>query len=78
MPPYRLTEPRDRRFITVSIGRHGTPTFDMTVDAWLKAACEDAERRGLAELKPLLEGLARAMAALRDADRIIDRGRLEP
>jgi hypothetical protein len=50
----------------------------MTVDAWLKAACEDAERRGLAELKPLLEGLGRAMAALRDADRIIDRGRLEP
>jgi hypothetical protein len=50
----------------------------MTVEAWLKSACEGAERRGLAELKPLLEGLARAMAALREADRIIDRDRLEP
>jgi hypothetical protein len=50
----------------------------MTVDAWLKTACDEAERRGLPDLKPLLEGLARAMAALRDADRIIDRGSLEP
>jgi hypothetical protein len=50
----------------------------MTVEAWLKTACEDADRRGLPELKPLLEGLARAMAALREADRIIDRDRLEP
>jgi hypothetical protein len=49
----------------------------MTVHAWLKTACEEAERRGLPELKPLLEGLARAMAALREADHIIDRGRLE-
>lgn len=49
----------------------------MTIDAWLKAACDDAERRGLAELKPLLETLARATAALRDADRLIDRARLE-
>jgi hypothetical protein len=40
----------------------------MTVDAWLKAATEDAERRGLPELKPLLEGLAQAMRALRAAD----------
>ncbi len=50
----------------------------MTIEDWLKAACEDAERRGLPELKPLLEGLARSTAALRDADRIIDRTRLEP
>jgi len=50
----------------------------MTIDAWLKAACDDAERRGLAELKPLLEALARATAALRDADRLIDRTRVEP
>ena len=50
----------------------------MTIDAWLKAACDDAERRGLAELKPLFETLARATAALRDADRLIDRARLEP
>jgi len=48
----------------------------MTIEAWLKAACEDAERRGLAELKPLLETLARSAAALRDADRLIDRARL--
>ena len=46
----------------------------MSVDDWLKAACDDAERRGLPELKPLLESLARATLALRDADRLIDRG----
>ncbi|HEX6972776.1 MAG TPA: hypothetical protein VF147_00160 [Vicinamibacterales bacterium] len=40
----------------------------MTVDAWLKAAIDDAERRGLAELKPLLETLARSTRALREAD----------
>jgi hypothetical protein len=39
----------------------------MTVDAWLKSAIEDAERRGLPELKPLLEGIAQAMRALRAA-----------
>ena len=49
-------------------------TQTMTVDDWLKAACEDAERRGLPELKPFLESLARSMAALREADRLIDRG----
>ena len=36
---------------------------------WLKAAIEDAERRGLPDLKPLLEALGRSTAALRDADR---------
>jgi hypothetical protein len=46
----------------------------MTIDTWLKAACEDAERRGLPELKPLLETLARSTAALREADRLIGRG----
>jgi hypothetical protein len=39
-----------------------------TLDAWLAAACADAERRGLPELKPLLESLARSTAALRAAD----------
>ena len=39
----------------------------MTIDAWLKSAIEDAERRGLPELKPLLEGVAQAMRALRSA-----------
>jgi hypothetical protein len=40
----------------------------MTIDAWLSAAIADAERRGLPELKPILEALARATAALRAAD----------
>jgi hypothetical protein len=38
------------------------------VDAWLAAACADAEQRGLPELKPLLESLARSTVALRAAD----------
>jgi hypothetical protein len=46
----------------------------MTIENWLKAALEDADRRGVPELKPLLENLARSTAALRDADRLIDRG----
>jgi len=50
----------------------------MNVDDWLKAACEDAERRGLPELKPLLETLARSLAALREADRLLDRGYGKP
>ncbi len=39
----------------------------MTVESWLQAAVADAERRGLPELKPLLEELARATARLRAA-----------
>jgi len=42
------------------------------IQAWLAAACADAERRGLPELKPLLESLARSTAALRAADAEID------
>jgi len=38
------------------------------VEAWLRAAVEDAERRGLPELKPLLEGMAQSTIALRAAD----------
>jgi hypothetical protein len=38
------------------------------IDAWLASAVADAERRGLPELKPLLEGLAQSLAALRAAD----------
>jgi hypothetical protein len=37
----------------------------MTIEDWLKAAVADAERRGLPELKPLLEGLAQATKLLR-------------
>jgi hypothetical protein len=40
----------------------------MTIESWLQAAIADAEKRGLPELKPLLEGLARSTRALRDAD----------
>lgn len=40
----------------------------MTVDAWLTAAIADANRRGLAGLAPLLETLARSLAALRAAE----------
>jgi hypothetical protein len=38
------------------------------VERWLAHACADAESRGLSALVPLLQGLARATAALRDAD----------
>lgn len=37
----------------------------MTVEAWLRIALADAEQRGLPQLKPLLETLARATATLR-------------
>jgi hypothetical protein len=40
----------------------------MTIDAWLQAAIADAEKRGIPELKPLLEALARSTRALRAAD----------
>jgi hypothetical protein len=45
----------------------GSPITE-SVDCWLAAALADAERRGLAELKPLLEALAQATRALRAAD----------
>jgi hypothetical protein len=40
----------------------------MTVETWLEIATEDAERRGLAQIKPLLEGVAKAMRELREAN----------
>jgi hypothetical protein len=40
----------------------------MTIESWLQAAIADAEKRGLPELKPILEGLARSTRALRAAD----------
>ena len=39
----------------------------MTIDAWLDGAVGDAVRRGLPQLAPLLETLARATTALREA-----------
>ena len=38
------------------------------LDAWLAAAVEDARRRGIPQLEPLLRSLARSTAALRTAD----------
>ena len=40
----------------------------MTLDLWIAAAIADAERRGLPELKPLLETLKRMALTLRHAD----------
>jgi len=40
-------------------------------EAWLRAACADADRRGLSQLRPLLEALARSTAALREAERAV-------
>jgi hypothetical protein len=40
----------------------------MTLDCWLADAIEDARARGLPELQPLLESLARSTRALREAD----------
>jgi len=40
----------------------------MTVEMWLQNAIADAEKRGLPELKPMLETLARAVQALRAGD----------
>jgi hypothetical protein len=39
----------------------------MTVDEWLASALQDAQRRGLEGLKPLLESLARSTTNLRRA-----------
>jgi hypothetical protein len=41
---------------------------DPRLSAWLDAALADADRRGLRNLKPLLDALAAAAAALRAAD----------
>ncbi len=46
----------------------GDESISKSVAAWLRAALEDAERRGLPELKPLLEGLASSTQALRRGD----------
>ena len=40
----------------------------MTVAQWLALAKADAEQRGLPDLIPVLEGLAKATTQLRDAD----------
>jgi hypothetical protein len=40
----------------------------LTIKTWLDSAVQDAERRGLGKLRPLLETLARSTSALRSAD----------
>jgi hypothetical protein len=40
----------------------------MEINAWVSAAIADAERRGLPELRPLIETLAQATRALRAAN----------
>jgi hypothetical protein len=40
----------------------------MTIASWLQAAIADAEKRGLPDLKPILEALARSTQSLRAAD----------
>ncbi len=40
----------------------------MTIESWLQAASADAAKRGVPELKSLLEGLGQATRALRSAD----------
>ena len=45
----------------------------MNIDAWLTWASDDARRRGLEGLVPLLETLARSTRALRAADGALGR-----
>jgi hypothetical protein len=40
----------------------------MTIETWLAAAVADAEKRGLHDLKPLLEALAKSTKALRASE----------
>ena len=44
----------------------------MNISDWLAAACADADKRGLGELKPMLESLARSTTALRLADATVE------
>jgi hypothetical protein len=46
---------------------HGDGVRVDPIDAWLSAAIADAERRGLPQLRPLLEGLAQSTRQLRAA-----------
>jgi hypothetical protein len=41
---------------------------DMTISEWLAAAKADAEKRGLPELLPMLDGLAQSTQRLRAGD----------
>lgn len=53
----------------VVVENHATITVnDMTIAEWLAQAKADAEKRGLPELIPMLDGLAQATERLRAAD----------
>jgi hypothetical protein len=45
------------------------------VDRWLERAVEDVERRGLSEMREILEALADALRELRAADWNLDPSR---
>jgi hypothetical protein len=47
---------------------NGSDTHTDPIDTWLSAAIADAERRGLPQLRPLLEGLAQSTRQLRAAE----------
>jgi hypothetical protein len=49
-----------------------------STDQLIEAALADAERRGLPELKPLLETLARTTVSLREADELLRALEAEP
>ena len=40
----------------------------MTIKTWLETAIQDADKRNLSALRPMLEALARSTSALRSAD----------
>jgi hypothetical protein len=50
----------------------------MTIVEWLEYALQDADRRDLPALRPLLEGLAKSTIALRAADWNLDLGGVRP
>jgi len=50
----------------------------MEIDAWLTSASDDARRRGLDGLPPMLETLARSTRALRTADADLRSEKAEP
>jgi len=81
--PYRLKEYRqppasDREFPAatterpVVIQERHTTNLLMTIDEWLQNALQDADRRNLPALRPLLEGLATSTKTLRAADWNLD------
>jgi hypothetical protein len=49
-----------------------------TIEAWLQGAVEDVSRSSKSEVRPVLEALAQAGAALRRADWNADASRDEP